>query len=350
MSYIVRFWDPSDFCFPCRTLPFPDFLKKAGIEEADWTELLGSLRSCRSLRENPFAFFFYAVCHLLWLGAAIHGANHRKVVEVITQAEDTFNQKCAKKLGLFVFVDWRSGELVFHPPPAETAAPVTVGASQPPQEKSWYQAMAEKGMDALEQAKHAVGLGAGTGDPTVSHILSFPVHTQDDAVCAQTCCPMIDRQLLPIPYPSFLSTAVVERSVWEQFVGGIANGINEQWSICRCSSLFSVYGLIWLLGRLACIMGPVMQSVQEFKDNYEEKMAWQIRFDTHMYRFLFHPAVVDESSFNPPIVKEDEITPDLEAQKDAEPAPIVVVGVCASRRRWCFGSPGKLGMQGDQQA
>ena len=192
MSYTVRFWDPSDFCFPCRTLPFPDFLKKAGIEEADWTELLGSLRSCRSLRENPFAFFFYAVCHLLWLGAAIHGANHRKVVEVITQAEDTFNQKCAKKLGLFVtryavcfcldsfrltlspnpkpwrsglpltsspqvytldpivtrladevFVDWRSGELVLHPPPAETAAPVTVGASQPPREKSWYQAMAE---------------------------------------------------------------------------------------------------------------------------------------------------------------------------------------------------------------
>ena len=34
-------------------------------------------------------------------------------------------------------------------------------------------------MDVLEQAKHAVGLGAGAEDPTASHILSFPVHTQD---------------------------------------------------------------------------------------------------------------------------------------------------------------------------
>ncbi|CAE7444541.1 unnamed protein product [Symbiodinium sp. CCMP2456] len=38
-------------------------------------------------------------------------------------------------------------------------------------------------------------------------------------------------------------------------------------------------------------------------------------------------AVVDESSFNPPIVKDEEINSDLEAQKDAEMAPIVVVGV-----------------------
>ncbi|CAE7222358.1 unnamed protein product [Symbiodinium microadriaticum] len=327
MSYVVKFWDASDFCFPCRTVPLPDFLKKSGVEESDWTELLGSLRSCRSVRENPFAFFFYWLCHILFLGAAIHGANHRKIVEVITQAEDGFNQKCSKKLGLFVFVDWRSGELIFHPPPEETAAPVTAGASQPPQEKSWYQAMTEKGMDVLEQAKHAVGLGAGAGDSTASHILSFPVHTQDNAVCAQACCPMIDRQVLPIPYPSFLSTAVVGRSEWEQLVGAIADGINTWWSVCRCSSLFSAYGFIWLVGRLICIMGPVTKKVQEFKDKYEEQLAWQIRLDLQMGRFLFHPAVVDESSFNPPIVKEDEIAPDLEAQKDAEPAPILVVGV-----------------------
>ena len=74
-------------------------------------------------------------------------------------------------------------------------------------------------------------------------------------------------------------------------------------------------------------MGPVTKKVQEFKDKYEEQLAWQIRLDLQMGRFLFHPAVVDESSFNPPIVKEDEIAPDLEAQKDAEPAPILVVGV-----------------------
>ena len=73
-------------------------------------------------------------------------------------------------------------------------------------------------------------------------------------------------------------------------------------------------------------MGPVKKKVQEFKDKYEEQLAWQIRLDWQMRRFLFHPAVVDESSFNPPIVK-DEIAPDLEAQKDAEPAPILVVGV-----------------------
>ena len=79
-------------------------------------------------------------------------------------------------------------------------------------------------MDALEQAKHAVGLGAGAGDPTVaelwstiryyfflkflkeplwskslyfffpgylktqvSHILSFPVHTQDHGFELSTC-------------------------------------------------------------------------------------------------------------------------------------------------------------------
>ena len=52
MSYVVKFWDASDFCFPCRTVPLPDFLKKSGVEESDWTELLGSLRSCRSVREN----------------------------------------------------------------------------------------------------------------------------------------------------------------------------------------------------------------------------------------------------------------------------------------------------------
>ena len=132
MARVMQFWRG-----PCGgTVDFPNFLKKSGVPEPDWAELLGVVRGAKREANNPLlpcaVFFSYA----FFLGPAFLGALSRRWRRVCTKAEEEFNQKYSEKIGYQVLIDFDHGKLVFHPPVA--AAEHSLFAPKT-EEKSWHQ-------------------------------------------------------------------------------------------------------------------------------------------------------------------------------------------------------------------
>ncbi|CAE7504029.1 unnamed protein product [Symbiodinium natans] len=270
MARVMQFWRG-----PCGgTVDFPNFLKKSGVPEPDWAELLGVVRGAKREANNPLlpcaVFFSYA----FFLGPAFLGALSRRWRRVCTKAEEEFNQKYSEKIGYQVLIDFDHGKLVFHPPVAA--------------------------------AEHSL----------------FAPKTEEK----------YDSRVMPAPLPNFLNSAGVSVSDWDDMAGAYADFANSIASVIRCSIFLYAYGAIYLFLRLICIAGGFNKKVQEFKDKYEEKTGWQMTFDTLRTQLLLHAPAVDDSGPEPEVdpprdeeCPESPKSPQSPPMKQAEPVVAVLV-------------------------